>query len=755
VAENHDWCDRAADRAVKALGVIFVLYVGFVLSWRGDDGVRGFVGDLGYVPVALLAVLLGIRVINAGVLDRRSRRAWAVLLAGIACQLVAHASWFVEDQIIGDPPYPAFADYWFLAFPLVMIVGLLMLPGTRRTRGDTAKLALDALTIGVSMFMVLWHLLLGQIFTNRAASIEEIVYAAALPTFDLLLVAALSAVMLRRGAAVDPSLRILALAMALFVVADVNYAYVQLHAGFMGGTWPDCFWFAGSCLLAVAAHVRHRQGSGVVHRTRLRGALLWLPYGFIALAYGLLLEVSGPIPLFPLGGMIVGAVLLTSLVVARQMYALRENRVLAVTDPLTGLANRALVAERLARLGAEPLREGRLTAVLVIDLDRFKPINDKYGHEAGDAVLAAAASALRSVIRAGDVAGRLGGDEFAVLLQNLPDAETAERIGDRLVEALRTPVVIGEHVLAVEASVGIALREREGLDGDGLLARADAAMYAAKRAGRGTYRLWTPELDTDARDAELRRAVENDELVVHFQPGVDLGNGRILSVEALVRWDHPERGLLMPGEFIELAEETGAVVPLGEWVLRESCRRAAAWHRDIPGASGLFLNVNLSPKQVVQPGLVATIRGILDETGFPADRLCLELTEGVVLEPDQQTVARLESLRALGVTIAVDDFGTGYSALSYLRSLPVDVLKIDRSFVTGIEHDADARTVAEAVVRLGMAFRMLVVAEGVETDAQARVLRAMGCAYGQGYHFYRPLPPEAAEVALREAFVGA
>ncbi|MFD0525685.1 putative bifunctional diguanylate cyclase/phosphodiesterase [Paractinoplanes durhamensis] len=267
-------------------------------------------------------------------------------------------------------------------------------------------------------------------------------------------------------------------------------------------------------------------------------------------------------------------------------------------------------------------------------------------------------------------------------------------------------------------------------------------MYAVKRAGRGSYRVYTPELDTRAHDAELRRAVENDELVVHFQPVVTLAGGDITAVEALVRWNHPTRGLLMPGAFIDLAEETGAVIPIGEWVLLDACRQAAGWRAANPDAESLRLSVNLSARQVTQTALVDIIRNILAETGFPADRLVLELTESVILQPDEQTVARLNALREMGIGISVDDFGTGYAALSYLRALPVSVLKIDRSFVTGIDTDPDVYAVAEAVVRLAQAYRLHVVAEGIETAGQAAALIEMGCVSGQGYHFARPMPGE-------------
>ncbi|WP_305790269.1 putative bifunctional diguanylate cyclase/phosphodiesterase [Symbioplanes lichenis] len=741
--------DQVAALAVRGGGVLLGGFVVFALGGWGSERLRTLVVDGAYVPMSVLILLLALRVVVRGGLEPAARRAWTILTAAFLCRVVAHVSWFVEDGVLGDPPFPSVADYFFLLFVPLMLAGLLLLPAVRRSRAERVKLALDSFIVLVGAAVVLWYLALGPILVSHGAGVAEVLYTAALPAGDLLLVLALAMLLLRRVTTADPTVRLLAGAVALFVVGDVAYGYVQLHTGFAAGMWIDPVWLTGDYLLALAAHRRFRT-RGPVAAPAGRTGVNWLPYGAIALAYGTLGWLARGQGIYPLGGMILGAVLLTALVVARQMYALRENQILAVSDPLTGLANRTLVNRRLAEVTAQPPRDGRCTAVLLIDLDRFKPINDMYGHEAGDAVLNAVAVALRAVIRAGDTAGRLGGDEFAVVLTQLPGPSAAERIAQRLVDALRTPVILGDRVLAVEASIGVALHSPgdPAGDGDELLRRADTAMYTAKRSGRGRYQVYTPELDSRARDAALRRAVEAGELVLHYQPIVDLATGHVIAVEALVRWNHPVRGLLMPGAFVDLAEETGAVVPMGEWVLREACGQVAAWHAGVPGAEHLKVSVNLSPQQVVRADLVDVISGILGETGLSPAHLVLEITEGGVLEPDDLTVARLEALRDLGIRIAVDDFGTGYSALSYLRRLPVDTLKIDRSFVTGIERDPDARSVAEAVVRLGMAFHMAVVAEGIETAEQARELADMGCGLGQGYHFHRPLVADAVPAAL-------
>jgi diguanylate cyclase (GGDEF)-like protein len=744
----------AAAASVLACALLLVVQQAWFFAGWGGAELSTFVTDASYVPLAVVFTVLGARVAFSKRQEPRTRRAWRVITIAFACQLAAHCAWFVQAQILHATGYPSTADYWFLLFSPFMFAGLLMLPGQHRRRRDRQKLALDALIVGAGGFIAIWYLLLGPILHTPGLTAWERTFTAALPIGDLLLVLAMSSALLRRHQPEVPApVRLLAGSIALTVTADVSYSWIQLHGGFTGGSWPDLLWLAGCFLLVVAADQQYRRPRHPAPRRGDRNGVFLLPYVASAAAYLLLAEQSSHLPLDPYGGMILGAAVLTLLVMARQMHALRDNREMAVTDGLTGLANRNLVTERLEHLANQPIRPGRHTAILLVDLDRFKPINDTFGHEAGDAVLIAAADAMRSVIRGGDLAGRLGGDEFAVILQNLPSRETAGAAATRLLEALRTPVIFGEHVLMVEASIGVAVRDDPDASGETLLQQADTALYAAKRAGRGRFEYYSDVMDTKAREAELRRAVANDELVVYFQPAVALATGRLRAVEALVRWNHPARGLLGPGEFIDLAEETGAVVPLGAWVLRAACREAAGWRAGTPGADPLRLAVNLSPKQVAQADLVQTVETILAETGFPADRLTLEITESVILQPDPLTISRLQALRDLGIDLAVDDFGTGYSALSYLRRLPVTMLKIDRSFVTGIADDPEARSVCEAVVHLGEAFKMTVVAEGIETADQAAALIDMGCVIGQGFYFYRPLPPSQAADLVRNQFV--
>ena len=429
----------------------------------------------------------------------------------------------------------------------------------------------------------------------------------------------------------------------------------------------------------------------------------------------------------------------------------------AFHDPLTDLPNRALFMDRLAQALARAARRGDGVAVLFLDLDRFKVVNDSLGHAAGDRLLVAVAGRLAAGLRPGDTASRLGGDEFTILLEGLDGPEDAAVIAERLGAALAAPVPLEGHAVHVTASVGIAFSAGGDADADALLRRADAAMYRAKRRGRGHHERYCPGLDAGrggrlALEGELRQALERGELRVHYQPQVDLATGRVAGLEALARWRHPARGLLAPGVFIPLAEETGLILPLGRWVLVEACRQARRWGARRGGARPPVVSVNLSPRQFLQPGLADDVAGILRATGADPRALQLELTEGVLLEHTGATTATLEQLKTLGVGLAIDDFGTGYASLGYLRQFPLDTLKIDRSFVAALEGD-DGAALVEAMVTLAHRLGLRTVAEGVETAAQADRLRALGCDLGQGWLFAKPSPARAAGRLLRQALV--
>jgi diguanylate cyclase (GGDEF)-like protein/PAS domain S-box-containing protein len=426
----------------------------------------------------------------------------------------------------------------------------------------------------------------------------------------------------------------------------------------------------------------------------------------------------------------------------------------AFHDPVTNLANRALFAERVRHAVARNRREHSGIAVIFMDLDDFKTINDSLGHAAGDEVLIEVAKRVAGSIRVTDTAARFGGDEFAILLEEIGSAQEAADTAERILEALVEPLRLEHKELVVRSSLGISVVEGDAApDADELIRNADAAMYIAKRDGKGGYRLFEPAMHEGVLArlelrADLQRAMSTDQLELHYQPVVRLEDGAVCGVEALLRWNHPERGRVAPDEFIPLAEEMGLIVPIGRWVLRQGCRQAKAIQELVPQDPPLTMAVNLSVKQLQGSDIVADVRDALEDSGLSPSSLTLEITETVMMTDTDLAVQRLEELRELGVRLAMDDFGTGYSSLSYLSRFPVDVLKMDRSFLAA-GASPEASGLATAVVALGKTLSLDVVAEGIEYPEQWATLRDLGCGLGQGFYFARPMDADATLDYLR------
>jgi diguanylate cyclase (GGDEF)-like protein/PAS domain S-box-containing protein len=417
-----------------------------------------------------------------------------------------------------------------------------------------------------------------------------------------------------------------------------------------------------------------------------------------------------------------------------------------VHDPLTGLPNRALFLDRLERARARTLRgDAHHYSVLFLDLDRFNIVNDSLGHIAGDHLLVQVARRLEAALRAGDTVARIGGDEFAILLEEIESSEHALTITQRIHDAFLHPFTVAGHELYVTASIGLALGDKSTADLEGLLRDSDTAMYRAKFAGRGRSQIFTIEMHSEMverlqLESDLRRGIHRGEFEVHYQPIVALVGRRLTGFEALVRWHHPEAGLLLPDSFIGVAEETGAILPLGMWVLDVACAQLAAWRSREPRWSDVSMSVNLSPKLFAQPDLVAQVESILARSGLPARALKLEITEGLLIDNPEEAARMLRELREMGVGICLDDFGTGYSSLSYLNRLAVDVIKIDRSFVSELTSSADKADLIRSILRLASDLGLQVVAEGVETAEQRERLEQLDCRLMQGFEFSRPLP---------------
>jgi diguanylate cyclase (GGDEF)-like protein len=436
---------------------------------------------------------------------------------------------------------------------------------------------------------------------------------------------------------------------------------------------------------------------------------------------------------------------------AAELAAL-EIEHLAYHDALTGLPNRPLFVDRLIVALAQAHRSGARLAVLFLDLDRFKDINDSLGHTLGDSLLKAVAERIRRCVREGDTIARFGGDEFTLLIPRIDKVEDAAKIAQKIIETLKIPFLIHEHELFVTTSIGVSIYPSDGSDPETLVRNADTAMYRAKEQGRDSYQLYAPAMNARAVERlalenMLRKALSHDELVLYYQPLIEMQTRTICGVEALIRWRHPELGLLLPGHFISVAEVSGLILPIGEWVLRTACRQLRVWQKK---HESLRMSINLSARQFQQPDLLDQVREALRESGIEPWRLELEITESNAMQNAENTIHTLRELKAIGVRIAMDDFGTGYSSLSYLKRFPIDTLKLDATFIDDVTTDPSDAAIVSGVIAMAHSLRLLVVAEGVETHPQLDFLEQQHCDIVQGYLFSTPVPAEEIEMLLLE-----
>ncbi|HEX9493569.1 MAG TPA: EAL domain-containing protein, partial [Thermoanaerobaculia bacterium] len=433
-----------------------------------------------------------------------------------------------------------------------------------------------------------------------------------------------------------------------------------------------------------------------------------------------------------------------------------EMEHLAYHDALTGLPNRPLFMDRLIMALAQASRSNQRVAVFFLDLDRFKDINDSLGHSTGDGLLKAVAERIRRCVREGDTVARFGGDEFTLMIPKIDEVEDAAKIAQKILETLKIPFAINERELFVTTSVGISIYPNDGTDPETLVRNADSAMYRAKDQGRDNYQLYAPAMNARALERlalenMLRKALSHRELVLFYQPVAHMKTKNIVGVEALIRWKHPEMGMVSPAHFISVAESSGLIIPIGDWVLRTACKQAKLWQKKID--SELTVAVNLSARQFQQPNLVEEISEVLEETGLGAKYLELEITESNAMQNAENTIYTLRELKALGVRIAMDDFGTGYSSLNYLKRFPIDTLKLDQSFVRDITTDPSDAAIATAVIAMAHSLNLKVIGEGVEKEEQFAWLLKQNCDYIQGYLFSPPLAAENHEayMAARKA----
>ena len=697
-----------------------------------------------------LSILLG----SSGALLLRGARlpaerlAWTLIGVGVLGWSLGEVYWRTVMADLADPPFPSFADALYLSFYPAVYAGLVLLIRAR-VRHFHASQWLDGLAASLIIAAVASAFLLPTLIDGASGSAAAIATNLAYPLGDLIVLGLVVALAALTNWRPGPAVGLLAAGCLIFSTADVLFLLRAANGDVVDLGASELLWPCAVVMVGLAAWQPQRiDGDG-----RLEGwSLMIIPTVVSFASLGVIAQDhwadQGPLPM----ALAIGALLVC---MARAALTFRENIALAdshrqaVTDSLTGLPNRRLFLDRAERATATARRDGERVGVMIIDLDRFKEVNDTLGHHSGDVMLQEIARRLTATVRDSDTIARLGGDEFAVLLPGVSDAAGAETVAISLGEAIAKPILLGDLSLDTEASIGIALFPGDGDDVAQLLQRADVAMYTAKEQHLG-HAFYGPENDNYSPErlalvGELRRALGENELVLFYQPKVDLTSGRISSVEVLIRWEHPVRGLLPPGEFAPLAELTTLIRPLTLHVLNRALLQVRDWNND---GRDLKIAVNVSARNLLDPDFPEAVIACLELWDVAPDRLELEVTETVLMADPAKALEVLNRLSDAGVGLSIDDFGTGYSSLEYLKRLPVDVLKIDKSFVLNMSHDAADAMIVRSTIDLARNLGLRVVAEGVEDQAAYDTLRGLGCHLGQGFLMSRPVTAGDLEVLL-------
>lgn len=790
-----------------------LLHGSWLLVRWGTPAAQPYLAGLLYVPVFLMAALCC--ALRAHESAGRERPAWVCIGLGLLSFGLGQALFTYYQLVLHISPFPSLADVFFLLSPPLIGAALVLLPHAALSRPAWTRLGVEIGVVVAAATVFSWRFLLSGLMVSYHSQPLAGTIALAYPASDLVLLCLLLLLISRRQRSSNRVTVLIAGALTSYIVADTGFAQLSATQSYVPGNVIDLFWSLGGALFGVAAVTRswpQRREVGVdAGPSRVAAWISFGPYLAVTLTYGLLIQTSSnTVSPLVIHGVLWGTAAVTLLVMVRQALAFRENSRLnvalqqaAVTlearvdartaelhtanaqlqqfseeldskvrsrtaelersqarlahqaqhDALTGLPNRILFEDRLRQAVSSAVRHGRVLAVMYIDLDGFKLVNDTLGHAAGDEVLRTVGQRLHDLVRQSDTVARLGGDEFTMLLTELTDPAAFSAVAHRVLKAVGQDIMIGDQVARVTASVGIAMYPADALDSSGLKRQADAAMYRAKQGGKNNVCFFAPEMNSASQvrgdlATRLHGAVQRGEFHLVYQPQFTTGSHHLSSFEALLRWTHGDLGPVLPSEFIPIAEETGLIVEIGAWVLDEVCRQQMKWQES--GLQLVPVALNVSPIQFTRPGFVQDLRQTLRRHGVDGRWLELEMTERTMLHDIVALAQKMAEIRSLGISVSIDDFGAGRTSLSYLLQLPVNKVKIDRSLIQGLGDMQSTLRVVQAIVALAHALNLDVVAEGVETHAQLVSVTDLRCEQVQGFLFGSPESVEVATGRLSE-----
>ena len=737
-----------------AVGVAMGLLL--IFRWGGEGAVRAVDGLtlVALTTYATVCAVLAARSAHGG-----GRRAWMMMAVALAAWTVGNLIWALRAISLGLNTFPAPPDFWYVAFTLLTAVAMTLFPA-EPTRGSRLRRALDGVTATLCLFLLMWMATLHSVYNSYLSDRDVPVLRLLFPIGDLVVLATALLIIGRAETRYRRELWLLTAAIALVTVTDTGYGYLAESGRFHAGSLLDLGWAAAAITFAVAAQQSIHSPPQRRPASVSSNSSLLLPYLPLLLAG----TVGPAILMSGLEAVVVALIMIA--VCCRQSVAAWENRRLlaaaadqALRDPLTGLANRTLFHDRLTHAMMLSKRDERSVAVVSVDIDDFKLVNDSLGHPAADTILISVGERITACVRPGDTVARLGGDEFALLLEGR--ADHSYLVAGRVVEAFDQPFVIDGEKMLLRPSVGIAVASSDEPDlvPEALMKRADMAMYAAKRSRSSGMHSFSPDMALAGLDVmelagratdrpagegaaqirllgELRRAIDHAELDLVYQPKMHLRSGRVVGLEALLRWPHPQLGVLRPDEFMALVRQHGLMRQVTEFVVTRALDDAARWETSGVGAG---VAVNVFAPDLKDAALPDALCGALRSRGLPPSLLTVEITEDLIVNDIDRVTAVLHRLREQGIRVAIDDFGSGFSALSYLRDLPIDEVKLDRQFISSITEDTRAAAVVRAVIDLTHELDVTVVAEGIEDAGTADWLREHGCDIGQGYYFGAPV----------------